>query len=143
MSQASSQLSASIPTFPTSLGRLWHGWQLAWIIGRTLFLVGFFFLTLHTRHAESSLLLTTEAGKRMLIQCVGLVVLGTGVELLLFGILNHWQAARPASGRGLRIAVGAIGEIALCVFCFLPAFFILSIGPAALGIMENLSHVQS
>lgn len=142
MSQLSSQLPASIPTFPRGLGRLWHGWQLAWIIGRTLFLVGFFFLTLHTR-PETSLLLTTDAGKKMLIQGIGLLVLGTGVELLLFGILNHWHAARPTSGRGLRVAVGVIGEGALCLFCFLPAFFILSIGPAALGIMENLSHVQS
>jgi hypothetical protein len=122
---------------------VWQGWQLAWIIGRTLFLIGFFILTLHTRYAETSLLLTTEAGKKMLIHGIGLVVLGTGLELLLFGILNHWQTSRPASGRGLRIALGVTGEGALCLFCFLPAFFILSIGPAALGIMENLSHVQS
>jgi hypothetical protein len=143
MSQASSRPPVSIPALSTSFGRLWHGWQLAWIIVRTLFLVGYFFVMLHTRHDDTSLLLTTNAGNKMLIQGAALIILGTGLELLLFGILNHWQAARPTSGRGLRIAVGVIGEIAFLAFCFVPAMFILSIGPASLRIMENLMHVQS
>jgi hypothetical protein len=135
--------SGPFPAMPTHLGRLWKGWQLTLILGRTFCLVGFFLLMLHTRYDAMSVLLTTPLGKKMLVHCIGLIVLGTGLELLMFAVLNHWEAARPGSGRGLWLGLAAFGEVALCLFCFLPAIYVVAIGPAAVGIMENLAHVQS
>jgi len=135
--------SGPFPVMPTHLGRLWKGWQFTLILGRTFCLVGFFLLMLHTRYDAMSVLLTTPLGKKMLLQGIGLVVLGTGLELLMFAALNHWEAAQSGSGRGLRLGLAALGEVALCLFCFLPALYAVTIGPAAVGIMENLAHAQS
>jgi hypothetical protein len=134
-----SQTAAPVPRSSWSLNRLCTRWQWALIAGRTGFLIGLLLLILLTRPGSAHLLLGTWPGQKMLAQAFAFILVGTVIELVLFGLLNRWQSV----GQGIRFGLIAVGEAALLWFFFLPAFFVLSVGPAALNIMENLSPSPS
>jgi hypothetical protein len=88
------------------------------------------------RPGTTQLLVTTGPGQKLLVQAVIFSMVGTGLELVLFWLLNRWNAAAGV----LRFVLFAVAEFALLWFFFLPAFFAISVGPAALSILENLSR---
>lgn len=114
----------------------WKDWQWFLVVGRALFLIGFLVLMFLLRPGTTQLLVTTGPGQKLLVQAVIFSMVGTGLELVLFWLLNRWNAAAGV----LRFVLFAVAEFALLWFFFLPAFFAISVGPAALSILENLSR---
>jgi hypothetical protein len=144
MSQASA-IRPALPTvpaasLPTGSRKLWKGWQIAYVIGRTVFLIGFFLLMEHRHGHDTSLLLSTSLGNKMFVQALMLLAIGTFFEMVLFALLNWWEAKQPASGVIWRVAAVMGGEALLWLFCFLPVFYVMFLGPAAVEIMNTLSH---
>jgi hypothetical protein len=144
MSQASGIHSAlpilSAPAAPSGARRLWKNWQIAYVLGRTVFLLGFFFLTENRRFHDTSLLISTALGNRMLVQALIGLSIGTILEMLLFALINWWEAAKPTSRVIWRVATVTASEALLWVFCFIPAFYVMFLGPAAVEIMRNFSR---
>jgi len=122
--------------------RFWKSWQIAWVVGRSAFLVSFFALMYSIRQEQTSLLLTTSVGLRMLLAALVILLIGTALELVLFAILNRREKARPYSGRLWRTGLLAIGELTLNLFFYLPAFFVMAAGPAAISISETMQKMH-
>jgi hypothetical protein len=132
-----STVSASLP----SSGPVprWQDWQWFLVVGRILFFIGFLVLMFLLRPGTARLLAASWPGQKLLLQTVLFLMAGTTLELALFWLLNRWKAVAG----GLRFALLAAAELVLLGFFFLPAFFAMSVGPAALSILENLSRGQS
>jgi hypothetical protein len=130
----------SAPAIPIGDRKLWKRWQIIYVILRTVFFVGFFFLMEYRRLHDASLLLRSALGNRVLIQAIILLFAGTVLEMLLLALMNSWEAKQPKS-RVFRRSVTVIAcESLLWFFCFLPAFYALVLGPAAVKIMKLVSH---
>ncbi len=129
---------STVSASPSSTGPapLWKDWQWFLVVGRALFLIGYLVLMFLLRPGTTQLLVTTGPGQKLLVQAVIFLMVGTGLELVLFWLLNRWNVAVGV----LRFVLFAVAEFALLWFFFLPAFFAISVGPAALSILENLSR---
>jgi hypothetical protein len=144
MSQASG-IRTALPTLSTpavtgGASRLWKNWQIAYVLARTIFLIGFFFLMENRRYHDTSLLITSVLGNKLLIQALILLGIGTCLEMLLFALINWWEAKRPTSCVIWRVATVVSSEALLWVFCFIPAFYVMFLGPAAIEIMNTFSR---
>jgi len=140
MSQASGIRSAlpiiADPAIPAGARKLWKRWQIIYVVGRAVFFVGFFFLMECRRLHDASLVLSEALGNRMLIRAMILLVVGTFLEMLLLALMNSWEAKQPRTGV-FRLSVAVIAsESLLWFFCFLPAFYVMVLGPAAVEIMK-------
>jgi hypothetical protein len=146
MSQASGVRSAlppvSVVTSAGGGGKLWKRWQITYVVGRAVFLIGFFLLMEYHHGRDPSLFLGTLFGSTLPLQATTLLAVGTLLELVLFAVLNRWRDRRPQSGVALRSLTGLAGETVLWVVCFAPAFYIMFVGPAIVEIVNTLSRGQ-
>jgi hypothetical protein len=142
MSQASGIRSAlpafSDPTIPAGDRKLWKRWQIVFVIGRTVFLLGFFVLMEYRRVHDLNLVLSQAVENHALIRAISLLAVGTFLEVLLFALINRWEAKQPTSS--LRSVTVLAGGSLLWLFCFLPGLYALVLGPAAMAIMKTISH---
>jgi hypothetical protein len=87
-----------------------------------------------------SVLWTHPSGLRMLITGMALLILNFVGFLGLCLVFNHWMPATDESKRGRRaVAHGVLIAILLLLF-YLPFVFIITVGPAAIQIQENLTN---
>src|SRR5262249_56876390 len=95
MSQASGVRSAlpavSVVTSADSGGKLWKRWQITYVVGRAVFLIGFFLLMEYHHGRDPSLLLDTLFGSKLSLHATALLAVGTLLELVLFAVLNRWR----------------------------------------------------
>jgi hypothetical protein len=130
----------SDPAAPSGALQLWKRWQISYVVGRTVFLIGFYFLMEFQHNHDTGLVLSTALGNRMLVQAFILLAVGTFFEMGLFGLINWWEFKRPKSGVVWRVFTVLGSEALLWVTCFLPAFYVMFLGPAAVEIMNLLSR---
>jgi hypothetical protein len=89
---------------------------------------------------DAGRLLTTAMGNRMVVRAFVLLAVGTFFELGLFALINWWEFKRPASRVVGRVFTVLGSETLLWVFCFLPAVYVMFLGPAAVEIINLLSR---
>jgi hypothetical protein len=130
----------SDPAGPHDALQLWKRRQIAYVVGRAVFLIGFFFLMEHRHDHDAGPLLSTALGNRMVVQAFILLAVGTFFEMGLFALINWWESKRPESGVVWRVFTVLGSEALLWVSCFLPVFYVMFLGPAAVEIMNILSR---
>lgn len=123
-------------TLPEAKPSAWpQPWQLR-LFAFPLVVLVVYFLAQWGRSPEDISLLWREAmGVKMLIGAVILLVVGAGFYLGGCALLNHFV---PGTwGTGATIAQGGLLLAWLILFC-LPVAFVITVGPAAVSIQQNL-----
>ena len=127
---------AHAPSAPAPV-RLWFS-PTEWLVfvAQPLLLFGVAMYVFVFNATGFRLLLTESTGQKMLIQAGVLLVLNAALVLIGTKLIGRWLAHQPSAWYALTIVL----HLGCFVFLYLPALWVLTVGPAALEIMRALAN---
>jgi hypothetical protein len=116
----------------------WTAWQLRWGGFQLALLAVLTGCSVLFNSAMTSLLVTTSLGQKLVVQSAVLLVaglgLGLGACLLLDLTFPGWQERHKGSATAVRWLLGGTQT----VLFFLPALFVVLVGPSAIQIAQAM-----
>jgi hypothetical protein len=95
---------------------------------------------LAVNYARTSLLFSDPLGQKMLTSAGVLLALGLVLQLLVCVILNHVAPVEDETLKTRRFVLSLLLEVAHLLLFYLPAVFVLLVGPSAIEILRSMTH---